>query len=175
MRTASAPLSFNTLPSDIVSQTPRLDSRCCQRVLSRFWRRAELLGSRSDLLRAALRRVLSSYSLCYNETRTHLGLAKNAASPRAVQRSWAIIITPILSGLHHRYARISFSGRTVSHATAEEAEAEKTRPRFLKHPNAPAKLKKPITQTNRPSTSQKRGSHGNQWSRIRRKTGTPMW
>ncbi|MGH9548295.1 MAG: integrase core domain-containing protein [Terriglobales bacterium] len=53
-----------------------------------------------------LRRVLTSYSLYYNETRTHLGLAKDAPLRRAVQRSGTIIITPILSGLHHRYARI---------------------------------------------------------------------
>jgi len=53
-----------------------------------------------------LRRVLTSYSLYYNETRTHLGLAKDAPLRRAVQRSGTIIITPILCGLHHRYARI---------------------------------------------------------------------
>jgi transposase InsO family protein len=53
-----------------------------------------------------LRRVLSLYSLYYNETRTHLGLAKEAPLRRAVQRSGNIVTTPILSGLHHRYARI---------------------------------------------------------------------
>ena len=53
-----------------------------------------------------LRRVLTSYSLYYNETRTHLGLAKDAPLRRAVQRSGTIIITPILCGLHHRYTRI---------------------------------------------------------------------
>ena len=53
-----------------------------------------------------LRRVLSLYSLYYNETRTHLGLAKDAPLRRAVQRSGNIVTTPILSGLHHRYARI---------------------------------------------------------------------
>jgi len=53
-----------------------------------------------------LRRVLTFYSLYYNETRTHLGLAKDAPLRRAVQRSGTIIITPILCGLHHRYARI---------------------------------------------------------------------
>jgi hypothetical protein len=52
------------------------------------------------------RRVLTSYSLYYNETRTHLGLAKDTPLGRAVQRSGTIIITPILCGLHHRYARI---------------------------------------------------------------------
>jgi transposase InsO family protein len=53
-----------------------------------------------------LRQVLTSYSIYYNETRTHLGLAKDAPLQRAVQRSGTIVTTPILSGLHHRYARI---------------------------------------------------------------------
>jgi transposase InsO family protein len=53
-----------------------------------------------------LQRVLTLYSLYYNETRTHLGLGKDAPLRRAVQRSGTIVATPILSGLHHRYARI---------------------------------------------------------------------
>jgi hypothetical protein len=59
------------------------------------------------------RRVLTSYSLYYNETRTHLGLGKDAPLRRAIQRSGTIIITPILSGLHHRYARIRFREEQV--------------------------------------------------------------
>jgi Integrase core domain len=53
-----------------------------------------------------LRRVLTSYSLYYNEARTHLGLGKDTPLRRAIQRSGTIIVTPILSGSHHRYARI---------------------------------------------------------------------
>jgi hypothetical protein len=53
-----------------------------------------------------LRRVLTLYSRYYKETRTHLGLGKDAPLRRAVERSGTIITTPILSGLHHRYARI---------------------------------------------------------------------
>jgi transposase InsO family protein len=53
-----------------------------------------------------LRRVLTQYSRYYNETRTHLGLGKDAPLRRAVQRSGTIVTTPILSGLHHRKARI---------------------------------------------------------------------
>ena len=53
-----------------------------------------------------LRRVLKSYSLYYNETRTHLGLDKDTPLARAVQRSGAVVAIPVLSGLHHRYARI---------------------------------------------------------------------
>ncbi|HSV21972.1 MAG TPA: integrase core domain-containing protein [Xanthobacteraceae bacterium] len=53
-----------------------------------------------------LRRTLTSYSLYYNGTRTHLGLGKDAPLRRAVQRCGTIVTMPILSGLHHRYARI---------------------------------------------------------------------
>jgi transposase InsO family protein len=53
-----------------------------------------------------LRSVLTLYSLYYNETRTHLGLSKDAPRRRAVQRSGTIVTAPILSGLHHCYARI---------------------------------------------------------------------
>src|SRR5438128_9893269 len=53
-----------------------------------------------------LRRVLTLYSVYYNETRTHLGLGKDAPIRRAVQRSGAIVTAPVLSGLHHRYVRI---------------------------------------------------------------------
>ena len=53
-----------------------------------------------------LRRILTSYSLYYNEARTHLGLCKDSPLPRAVQRSGTIVTTPVLCGLHHRYGRI---------------------------------------------------------------------
>ena len=53
-----------------------------------------------------LLRILSLYSGYYNQTRTHLGLRKDTPLGRAVQRSGTIIATPVLSGLHHRYARI---------------------------------------------------------------------
>src|SRR2546429_771078 len=46
-----------------------------------------------------LRRVLTLYSVYYNETRTHLGLGKDAPLRRAVQRSGAIVTAPVLSGL----------------------------------------------------------------------------
>jgi len=53
-----------------------------------------------------LRQILTSYFSYYNETRTHLSLDKDAPLPRAVQRCGTIVATPILSGLHHQYARI---------------------------------------------------------------------
>jgi hypothetical protein len=53
-----------------------------------------------------LRRVLTSYSVYYNETRTHLGLGKDAPPGRAIERSGTVVAIPVLCGLHHRYARI---------------------------------------------------------------------
>jgi transposase InsO family protein len=53
-----------------------------------------------------LRQILTLYSRYYNEARTHLSLRKDTPRPRPVQRTGTIIATPILSGLHHRYARI---------------------------------------------------------------------
>jgi transposase InsO family protein len=55
---------------------------------------------------AHLWQILSMYASYYNETRTHLSLDKDALIPRAVQRCGTIVATPILSGLHHQYARI---------------------------------------------------------------------
>jgi transposase InsO family protein len=52
-----------------------------------------------------LLQILSLYSTYYNETRTHLGLGKDAPL-RAVQRTGTILAMPVLAGLHHRYARI---------------------------------------------------------------------
>jgi transposase InsO family protein len=52
-----------------------------------------------------LHRILAAYSSYYNETRSHLGLSKDASISRAVQRSGIIVTAPILSGLHHCYAR----------------------------------------------------------------------
>jgi transposase InsO family protein len=53
-----------------------------------------------------LRQVLGSYAAYYNQARTHLALQKDAPLHRAVQRSGVIVAIPILSGLHHQYARI---------------------------------------------------------------------
>jgi len=53
-----------------------------------------------------LRQVLTLYARYYNETRTHLGLGKDAPLRRAIERAGTITTIPILSGLHHRYARI---------------------------------------------------------------------
>jgi transposase InsO family protein len=53
-----------------------------------------------------LRQILTLYSSYYNKTRTHLSLDKDAPLWRAVQRCGTMVATPVLSGLHHQYARI---------------------------------------------------------------------
>src|SRR4051794_2822823 len=53
-----------------------------------------------------LRRVLGLYAEYYNNTRTHLSLAKDAPILRAVQDVGRILPIPILGGLHYHYVRI---------------------------------------------------------------------
>jgi transposase InsO family protein len=55
---------------------------------------------------AHLRQILTTYACYYNDSRTHLSLRKDTPLGRAVQQYGNIAATPILSGLHHRYARI---------------------------------------------------------------------
>ena len=54
-----------------------------------------------------LRRVLRKYIAYYHESRTHLGLEKDAPESRAVQAQdvGPVASKPILGGLHHRYYR----------------------------------------------------------------------
>ena len=53
-----------------------------------------------------LRRVLTSYSLYYNETRTHLGWARTRRDDEPSNDLGLSLLHQSLSGLHHRYARI---------------------------------------------------------------------
>ena len=53
-----------------------------------------------------LQRILTAYGRYYNQTRTHLSLDKDAPLGRAIQGHGVIVTVPILSGLHHCYARI---------------------------------------------------------------------
>src|SRR5450756_1568696 len=55
---------------------------------------------------AHLRQTLSLYASYYNESRTHLSLHKDAPLGMSLQRYGTITTTPVLSGLHHRYARM---------------------------------------------------------------------
>jgi putative transposase len=54
-----------------------------------------------------LRRLLSQYLIYYHRARTHLSLDKDAPEPRLVERleQGAIVETPMVGGLHHRYTR----------------------------------------------------------------------
>jgi transposase InsO family protein len=55
---------------------------------------------------AHFRQILAEYASYYNKSRTHLSLDKDTPAGRLVQRYGTISATPVLSGLHHRYARI---------------------------------------------------------------------
>ncbi len=52
-------------------------------------------------------RVLREYVAYYHESRTRLGLGKDAPQPQAIQHrdTGAVVSAPILGGLHHRYWR----------------------------------------------------------------------
>ena len=54
-----------------------------------------------------LRHALCAYATYYNDSRSHLALAKDAPSGRAAQHIGPITTTPVLGGLHHRYARMA--------------------------------------------------------------------
>jgi transposase InsO family protein len=68
--------------------------------------RRECLDQMVIFSEAHLRRILSGYAAYYNQARTHLALEKDAPLHRAIQRSGAIAVIPILAGLHHQYVRI---------------------------------------------------------------------
>jgi transposase InsO family protein len=55
---------------------------------------------------AHLRRVLSAYTVYYNQTRTHLALNKDCPLQRPIQRFGSVAATPVLAGPHHQYLRI---------------------------------------------------------------------
>jgi transposase len=77
---------------------------CAERLIGTV--RRECLDRMLIFGEAHLRRILALYACYYNESRTHLSLRKDAPLARAVQRCGAIVATPVLAGLHHRYARI---------------------------------------------------------------------
>ena len=52
-----------------------------------------------------LRQILQSYAAYYNKARTHRSLSKDCPISRPIQAFGMIVTTPILGGLHHRYAR----------------------------------------------------------------------
>jgi putative transposase len=77
----------------------------CERVIGTI--RRECLDHVIVLSEQHLRRVLKEYLVYYHESRTHLGLEKDAPVSRPVQTRDAgpIIREPVLGGLHHTYLR----------------------------------------------------------------------
>ena len=69
--------------------------------------RRECLDHMIVLNEGHLRRTLARYLSYYHGARTHLSLAKDAPTPRAVQAATdgAVIAFPEVGGLHHRYER----------------------------------------------------------------------
>src|SRR5271166_463173 len=55
----------------------------------------------------SLRRILQSYLVYYQHSRTHIALAKDAPESRAVEKAerGRIVVIPQVGGLHHRYQR----------------------------------------------------------------------
>jgi hypothetical protein len=68
--------------------------------------RRECLDRMLIFSEAHLRKILTLYASYYNESRMHLSLHKDVPLGRSVQRHGTIVATPVLSGLHHRYAQI---------------------------------------------------------------------
>ncbi len=54
-----------------------------------------------------LLRTLREYVEYYNESRTHQSLDGNAPNARKVEHDGAVVATPVLGGLHHRYSRVA--------------------------------------------------------------------
>ncbi len=77
----------------------------CERVIGTI--RRECLDHVIVLNEKHLRRVLKEYLAYYHESRTHLGLGKDAPEPRPIQNQdvGPVASEPVLGGLHHRYYR----------------------------------------------------------------------
>jgi len=71
--------------------------------------RRECLDHVIVLNETGLRRILKSYFDYYEQTRTHLSLAKDVPISRPVQspEMGRIVEVPQVGGLHHRYERIA--------------------------------------------------------------------
>jgi len=77
----------------------------CERVIGTI--RRECLDHVVVFGEQHLRRVMKEYLAYYHQSRTHLGLGKDAPEPRAVQTQdlGPVASKPVLGGLHHRYYR----------------------------------------------------------------------
>jgi hypothetical protein len=73
--------------------------------------RRECVGHFLVLGERHLRRVLSDYAAYYNNSRTHLALAKDSPGRRAVQWHRSVVRRHVLGGLHHCYGRTTQARR----------------------------------------------------------------
>jgi transposase InsO family protein len=89
----------------LISRRSPWQNGYCERVIGSI--RRECLDHIIVLNDRHLRRVLKEYLAYYHESRTHLGLDKDAPVSRLVQNCNAGPMTsePVLGGLHHRYYR----------------------------------------------------------------------
>jgi putative transposase len=67
--------------------------------------RRECLDHVIVLTESGLRRVLAQYKTYYQNSRTHLGLAKDTPISRPVSANGSIVAVQQVGGLHHRYDR----------------------------------------------------------------------
>jgi putative transposase len=84
-----------------------LQNGYCERVIGTI--RRECLDHVIVLNEKHLRRVLKEYLAYYHESRTHLGLEKDAPASRPIQSPdvGPVASMPVLGGLHHRYYRVA--------------------------------------------------------------------
>jgi len=100
--------TISTLGLEEVVSAPRSpwQNPFAERVIGSI--RREVLDHVIVLGESHARRLLRTYRVYYNETRTHLSLSKDAPDGREVhrpERGATIVALPILGGLHHRYER----------------------------------------------------------------------
>ncbi len=95
---------IQAFPFDTAPRSP-WQNGYCERVIGAI--RRECLDHVILLNEKHLRGVLKEYLAYYHESRTHLGLGKDAPEPRAVQTQdvGPVACEPALGGLHHRYYR----------------------------------------------------------------------
>ena len=89
----------------IASRRPPWQNGYCERTIGSI--RRECLDHIVVLNEKHLRRILKEYFSYYHESRTHLGLEKDAPETRAIQAPdvGSVVSEPVLGGLHHSYYR----------------------------------------------------------------------
>jgi putative transposase len=98
-------LEFLDIEQIVTAPRSPWQSGYCERVIGTI--RRECLDHVIVLDERHLRRVLKEYLAYYHESRTHLGLEKDAPVSRPIQSPdvGPVANKPVLGGLHHRYFR----------------------------------------------------------------------